>query len=162
MIAAPASPTRTSSGAMNSAGTRTVFIDRVRSRLIISAATSSIHTPTTGGSDQNPGPNWSSTSSGATATSAAAGAGTPTKNSLAYGGCSVSSSSVLNRASRSAAHTAKTSATTQPRRLVPSSRQMNSTSAGDTPKDTQSASESSSAPILLVASSSRAIRPSRL
>jgi hypothetical protein len=92
-----------------------------------------------------------------------AGAGTPTKNSLAYGGCSVSSSSVLKRASRRIMQTANTSAKIQPSRL-PSSPSFHwySTSAGATPNAMASDSESSSAPSLLVASSNRAIRPSRL
>ena len=95
----------------------------VGSLLTISRAANSAHNPTVSGADHQPSPICSHSSSGRPPTSAAAGAGTPTKNSLANGQRCSASISVLNRASRSAMHTAKTSATTQPSRL-PSSRQM--------------------------------------
>src|SRR5689334_9080539 len=155
---AAASPTSTSSGATSRDGTRMVLNDNVGSLLTISPATTTAHTPTGTGEDHQPSPKVSVAYSGRPDSSAAAGAGTPTKNSLAYGGWSASSS-VLNRASRSAMQTANTSATTQPSR-VPCSAQMYMTSAGATPNETRSDSESSSAPIRLLASSMRARRPS--
>ena len=93
-----------------------VLNDNVGRRLTISPATTTAHTPTGTGEDHQPSPKCSVAYSGRPETSAAAGAGTPTKNSLAYGGWSSTSISVLNRASRSAMHTANTSATTQPSR----------------------------------------------
>src|SRR4051812_17539409 len=153
----------TSSGTTNRGGTRTVFTDNVGIRLINSAATATVQTITTGVLDHQPSrSNSRDTTSGSNASNPPAGAGTPTKNSLAYGGWSASSSRVLNRANRRIMHTAKTSAKIQPTRLLSPSFQWYSTSAGATPNAIASDSESSSAPILLVASSSRAIRPSRL
>ena len=93
-----------------------VLNDSVGRRLTISPATTTAHIPPARPPDHQPGPKCSVAYSGRPETSAAAGAGTPTKNSLVYGGWSSASSSVLNRASRSAMHTAKTSATTQPSR----------------------------------------------
>ena len=85
---AAASPTSTSSGATSRGGTRTVFSDSVGSRLTISAATTTVHTATSSGADHQPRPEVQRQRTAAgRATSAAAGAGTPTKNSLAYGGC---------------------------------------------------------------------------
>ncbi len=161
MTPAASSATSTSSGAAAFGGTLTVFRDSVGTRLTASAAISTIHTITAFWFAHQPGwPKCAVRTSGSRASSPAAGAGTPTKNSLAYRGCSVSSSSVLNRARRSTMHTAKISATTQPARLSCNCHAY-SVNAGATPKDIASDSESSSAPILEVASSSRAIRPSR-
>src|SRR4051794_11781725 len=149
----------TSSGATARAGTCTVFIDRVGNRLTIARATAIVHAATGNGDDHHPAPRCRKTVSGSNASSAPAGEGIPTKNSLANGSASVSSSNVLNRANRSTTQTVNTSATGQPTRMSCSD-QTNSTTAGATPKDTESASESSSAPIRDVASSSRASRPS--
>src|SRR3954464_13278784 len=113
---AAASPTITSSGATSRAGTRTVLNDNVGRRLTISPATTTAHTPTGTGADHQPSPNVSVAYSGRADSRAAAGAGAPTKDPLAYGGFSTSSS-VWTRASRSAMHTANTSATTQPSRV---------------------------------------------
>src|SRR4051812_19287396 len=117
MIAAPSSATSTSIGATTRGGTLIDFTDSVGMRLTSSSATPTVHTTTTGTEDHQPErPICSSTISGSNTSSPPAGAGTPTKNSLAYGGCSTSSS-VLTRASRSTMHTAKTSATIQPPRF---------------------------------------------
>ncbi|HEX2130783.1 MAG TPA: hypothetical protein VHH15_04420, partial [Actinophytocola sp.] len=91
MITAAASrPTSTSSGAANRAGTRNVFSDSVGIRLISSAPMATVQTITTGPADHQPSrPTWMVRISGSSASSPPAGAGTPTKNSLAYGGCSV-------------------------------------------------------------------------
>src|ERR671916_3009834 len=146
VITAAARPAiSTSSGATARAGTRTVFADWVGSRLTIATATRTVHTATVTGEDHHPPPTWRKTVSGSSASSAPDGDGTPTKNSLENGGASVSSSRVLNRASRSTTQTVNTRATDHPARMS-SSAQMNSTTAGATPKEMPSASESSSAP----------------
>ncbi len=116
-MAAAARPTNTSRGATALAGTRSFFRDSVGTRLISSSAMATVHSHTVASADHQPGPNARVAMTGSSASRPPAGAGTPTKNSLAYGGCSASSSRVLNRASRSTMHTAKMSAATQPRRL---------------------------------------------
>jgi hypothetical protein len=131
----------------------------VGSRLTIAKATAIVQTATAHADDHHPDPKCRNTVSGSNASSAPAGEGIPTKNSLANGTASVSSSRVLNLAKRSTTQTVNTRATGQPTRM-PCSDQTNKTTAGATPKETESASESSSAPIREVASSSRASRPS--
>src|SRR5829696_328461 len=94
-------------------GTRTRLSDSVGTRLIIRNAISTVHAPITSGADHQPAPNSSHTTRGASTSSAPAGDGTPTKNSVVNTGLVVSSSRVLNLASRSTTHTTKTSATDQ-------------------------------------------------
>ena len=95
----------------------------VGSLLTISTAANSAHSPTVSGATTSRRPAAATAAAAGHRSARGAGAGTPTKNSLANGQRCSASISVLNRASRSAMHTAKTSATTQPSRL-PSSRQM--------------------------------------
>ena len=120
------------------------------------------HSPTSTGADHQPGAELQRRRSSGSAGQQRGGRRGHADEELLgeRAGCSASSSRVLNRASRSIMHTAKTSATIQP---TPAALQRPDVEheRGATPNETRSASESSSAPIRLVASSSRASRPSR-
>ena len=89
----------------------------------MSPATTTAHTPTGTGDDHQPSPEVQRRVQREPADQRRRRARAPRENSFAYGGWSSASISVLNRASRSAMHTANTSATTQPSR-VPCSAQM--------------------------------------